>query len=468
MVKFLDETRRSLLFASVLLVIVALWALTGIVAAQSTSVVEINETFGGMESDEANSVIQTSDGGFALVGGSFDAGAADEDAWLIKTDSNGSTEFSQHFDGSSDSEAVSVAQTSDGGFVFVGERSPFGSRHRYSWLVKTGSNGDVEINKTFEVVDLGFDYTRLSTAESVVETSDGGIVLAGHTRPELRDSDAWLIKTDENGNVEFEQTFGGNGFVTSVVETSDGGFALTGGTELSESEEGGAWLIKTDSNGNKQWDSTFVESNNARSVIQTSDGGFALAGFAKGSSELRRTGNARLIKTDEDGNVEFDKSFGGSDFDRMSSVTETSEGGFALAGESESFGLPFGRDMWLIETDEEGNILFSQTFGGRGDDRAYSVIETSDGDLAFGGFTNDFGSGEQNAWLLKISSGNVTIANSSNVDEGTEESESDAVQGTEETDENETQETERLTSVMGSLIATIVIILTAAYGMRRL
>jgi len=378
---------------------------------------EFNKTFGGSDSDVASSVIQTADGGYALGGSTESFGSGSRDAWLIKTDENGDEEFNRTFGGQDFERANSVAQTSDGGFVLAGQTGVVGSKHgSNSWIIKTDSNGNEEFNKTFD---------ESATVNSVVQTSDEGLAFAGTTE----EASAWLVKMDEYGNEEFNKTFRmrqAPNRINSVVETSDGGYALGGLTLSTSSSSYDAWLIKTDENGNEEFNKTFggSDSDEAFSVVQTSDGGYALGVTTRSiSSET----DAWLIKTDENGNEVFNKTFGGKGSDAVSSVIRTADGGYTLSGSTLSFGS--GGDAWLIKTDENGNEVFNKTLGGSAGDTAFSVTQTADGGYALAGLTRSFGT-KGDAWLIKLAgrddnggnAGIEDIDSSDSDDEGNEPS----------------------------------------------
>ena len=152
------------------------------------------------------------------------------------------------------------------------------------------------------------------------------------------------------------KTFGGSDYneCYSVIQTSDGGFLAAGYTESYGAGEEDFWLIKTDSRGNKIWDKTFGGSklDYCNSVIQTADGGFLAAGYTESYGAVLR--DFWLIKTDSRGNKIWDKTFGGSWWDECSSVIQTADGGFLAAGYTESYGAGEA-DFWLIKLDAEGN-----------------------------------------------------------------------------------------------------------------
>jgi len=325
-----------------------------------------SQTYGGTE-DDGNFVylVETSDGGFAIASNTHSFGAGNGDFWLIKTDASGNMEWNQTYGGTEVDHPYALVQTSDGGYALAGGTKSFGDIGSFNiWLVKTDEYGNMLWNRTYGRGEAG----------SLVETSDGGYALAGGSK---------LIKTDSYGNWEWTQTY--NGSALSLVETSDGGFALAGGADDD------FWLAKTDELGNMEWSNVYGgdKLDVAESVVQTSDGGFALVGTTESFPEnWTDWKDCWLIKTDKFGNKEWDKTYGGENWDWGHSLILTSDGGFAIAGESDSFG---GYDFWLVKTDGSGNIEWSRTYGGSERDGAESVIQTSDGGYVLAGFTESYG-----------------------------------------------------------------------------
>jgi hypothetical protein len=352
------------------------------------------KTFGGSGNDEGWSVQQTSDGGFILVGWTWSFGAGGFDVWLIKTDADGNKLWDRTFGGRGSDYGYSVQQTRDGGFIIVGDTASFGAGWADVWLIKTDANGNKQWDRTF-------GGSGLDSGSSVQQTSDGGFILVGDTASfGAGGFDVWLIKTDADGNKLWDRTFGGGGsdWGSSVQQTSDGGFILVGYT--TSFGAGDVWLIKTDADGNKLWDRTFGGGGSdwGSSVQQTSDGGFILVGY---TASFGAGGfDVWLIKTDADGNKLWDRTFGGGGSDWGSSVQQTSDGGFILVGWTWSFGAG-GPDVWLIKTDADGNKLWDRTFGGSMVDRGFSVQQTSDGGFIIVGATTSFGAGDYDVLLIK-------------------------------------------------------------------
>ncbi len=361
--------------------------------------VQWQKTFGGSNSDWGYSVQQASDGGYIIAGSTTSFGAGDFEVYLIKTDSSGNSQWQKTFGGSSDDYGYSVQQTSDGGYIIAGETYSFG----YDvYLIKTDSNGNSQWQKTFGSSD--YDW-----GNSVQQTSDGGYIITGGTYSfGAGYSDVYLIKTDSNGNSQWQKTFGGSNsdWGYSVQQTSDGGYIIAGATSSFGAGDFEVYLIKTDSSGISQWQRTFGGSDwdSGNSVQQTSDGGYIIAGgtYSFGAGN----GDVYLIKTDSGGNSQWQKTFGGSYYEWDNSVQQVSDGGYIIAGSTESFGAG-NDDVYLIKTDSGGNSRWQKTFGGSSDDWGYSVQQASDGGYIIAGDTYSFGAGFSDVYLIKLAPENI-------------------------------------------------------------
>jgi hypothetical protein len=270
-------------------------------------------------------------------------------------------------------------------------------------LTKVSAECDIRWDKTW-------GGTEGDRARSLVVTSDGGYALAGYTYSFGEgDADAWLVKTDASGNMMWNQTYGGTNSdaAVSVVVTSDGGYALAGQTYSFGAGDADFWLVKTDSSGNMMWNQTYGGTNyeSAYSLVATSDGGYALAGSISISDDNVDFG---LVKTDASGNMVWQKTYGVGIEDVAFSVIQTGDGGYVLAGFTGDPSAGVVCDAWLVKTDANGNMEWNQTYGGTGKDGAYCVVQTGDGGYALAAETSEIGTENYDFWLIKTKAEDTT------------------------------------------------------------
>jgi len=291
----------------------------------------------------------------------------------------------------------SVQETSDNGFIIGGETVSFGSGGYDAWLIKTDSNGNEIWNKTF-------GGSVKDGCRSTQQTSDNGYILGGYADSYgYPGHDVWLIKTDDEGNEEWDSIFGGfeSDGAFSVLHTSDQGYIALGYVDSYGAGNHDVWLIKTDSSGNEEWNKTFgtFEWDLGYSVQQTDDDDFIIIGTTESYGSGGQ--DAWLIKTDTFGNEEWNKTFGGSNNDWGSSVVMTDDGGFLLTGDTRSYG-PGGYDIWLIKTDKYGNEQWRRIYGdSNSDDTGYSLKKTIDGGYIITGTKTSFDTELTDVWLIK-------------------------------------------------------------------
>ncbi len=250
-----------------------------LVKTDSTGEMEWNQTYGGMDWESAHSVIQTFDGGYALTGYIEYLENGKRDFLLVKTDSFGNMEWNQTYGSPENDQAYSVVQTSDGGYAVAGYMA---FNNTNFCLIKTDSSGKVQWNQTYEGLE--------DRCYSMMQTNDGGYILAGETWIYDKGRAYCLVKADANGNMKWNRIWSINygDVARSVIQTTDGGYMVAGYTHsyTNSSLSDDAWLIKTDSLGNMNWNHTYggINDDAAYCVIQTSDEGYAIAGFTQSSN----------------------------------------------------------------------------------------------------------------------------------------------------------------------------------------
>ena len=333
---------------------------------------------GGAQADAGNEVLQNTEGDYLVVGSTISTPAGKNDVYLVKVSASGNVIWEKTFEGTSSDSGNSIQQTADGGYIIAGEYG-IDEYNSNIYLIKTDSEGALIWEKKY------FGGTSYDLGESVQQTADGGYIIAGSTgsfASNQDDQDVYLVKTDLNGDMQWSRNYGGDqqDSGASVLQTSDRGFIIAGSTS-SGVESSDVYLIKTDENGNPQWEKTYGGSGHdyGESVQQTSDGGFIITG--RTSLDFNNS-DVYLIKTDAEGNKIWEKHFGGVNVDLGYSVQETADGGYIIAGEYA------GDAGYLIKTGPDGNKIWEKTFGGSSNNIGLSVCQTKDGGYIITGRAN--------------------------------------------------------------------------------
>jgi hypothetical protein len=312
------------------------------------------KAIGGPENEAGKSLIQTSDGGYAIAGFTKSFGAGDYDVYVVKLDANGNLQWTKTIGGPESEEGNSLIQTSDGGYAIAGVTLSFGA---------------------------------------------GG-------------PDVYVVKLDANGNLQWTKTIGGKkeDIGASLIQTSDGGYAITGVTQSFGAGKWDVYVVKLDANGNLQWTRTIGGPGDeiGFSLIQTSDGGYAIAGYTTSFGAGEK--DVYVVKLDAKGNLQWTKTIGGPVVEDGSSLIQTSDGGYAIAGSTTSFGAGY-TDVYVVKLNANGNLQWTKSIGGKRGDLGISLIQTSDGGYAIAGATKSFGAGEWDVYVVKLDkNGNACCA----------------------------------------------------------
>lgn len=355
-------------------------------------------------------------------------------------------EWQQFLGGSNFDLAMCGAKSNDGGFVMAGrtysnDGDVSGNHGQFDmWVVKTNSEGTVIWKKT-----LG--GLKDDNARTMKSTSDGGFIIGGET--ESIDGDAvgtsygsddyWLVKIDSSGNIEWQKRFGGFNAdqLNSVAQTTDGGYIMAGtsdyGGGMVTTYLGGsdAWIVKVNSYGEYQWQKTLggSQSDVATGILALSDGTYMVSGFTN-SNDGNVTGahgynDGWIVKLTNNGNLIWQKTYGGSDQDIVNTIKPTADGGFVFAGRTSSNdgdvsgnhswdGVSnfFAPDLWVVKIDSLGTIQWQKCFGSWGNEEAVAIEQTNDGGYIIAGNTDTppnqegdvtVGSdGGDDFWIVKI------------------------------------------------------------------
>ena len=382
--KILRTTEEGLMTKIIIILLLFILLSFEIGYADSTSSLWVT-TYGGTEffADEMRSVRQTSDGGYIIAGETNSFGESG-DAWVMKLDKDGNVDWQKTYGGIHSDVVRSVQEcfsgnTSDG-YIMAGETYSYGDGyHSDAWVFKLDNDGNIVRQKIYS--------DGSGTANSIQQTSDGGYIVAGETDSNVGagGGDSWIFKLDANGNMEWQKTYGGDNsdVAYSVQQTFDGGYIVTGLSAYSDNDEvsGDAFVLKLSNDGNVEWQKSYGGDNYdaAKSIMQTSDDGFIVAGE---TYSFGNEGDAWAFKVDKNGTIEWQMSYGGDGFDTASSIQQTfsadgSDDGYIVAGETNSFGAGDG-DSWVIKLDMNGGIVWQNTYGSTGHDLAHSIQQTFD------------------------------------------------------------------------------------------
>ncbi len=363
------------------------------------------QTFGLAASDEyGDAVLETNDGGFIMAGriGQVSGQPDSGDVYISYTNADGALLWSKRYGGDARENGALVVQTADNGYLLAATTFSFGAGNSDFWVIKTDANGDSLWSRTYGGADA-------ETLNDVVAIDDGGFLLLGTSRtfgPAF--DDAWLVRLDSEGDTLWTKAIGGGARdnLRAVCQTANGGFAMVGRSfSFGDPGQPDVWVVHTDANGDTLWTRNYNgphypwSSDDGNDIVHTADGGFAIIGSTNG---LPNTTNSDiwLLKTDANGDTSWTATYGESLSEEMSSLVETADGGFLMAGFSSDDGS--NQNAWLLRTSAFGDSLWIQKYGGDQFDRASSIAATTDNGFIVSGFTSSFGSGGYDAWLLRI------------------------------------------------------------------
>jgi hypothetical protein len=427
---------------TVILTALAAAALQGGAQAATAPRVRWQSACGGTNDEVLYGLGQAPDGGFLLAGTSFSgiggnkttAGFGGSDGWIMRMNTNGAALWDRTFGGTADDGVFAVHQAPGGGYILGGfsasstngnkTSQPFGARD--FWVIRMDETG-------IKLWDRTYGGSRDDILYAIEATPDGGFLCAGESASAVSGNktnagyggiDYWVVRIDANGNKLWDRAYGGTGddICYGLQVLGDGGCVLAGtsdsgiGGNKSTSGYGAKdfWVLRLDPGGNKLWEVTLGgtgdDGANSVSILQTPDGGFLVGGDSTSdpgsgkSSPSYGLEDFWVVKLDANSGKLWERSFGGSGSDYLTSMTRSSDGNYVLAGGSES---PPGEDktspnlglvdLWLVCIDAGGNKLWEQSYGGTGEDGFYNatIVPTKSGGLMLGGDSNSGPSGNK-------------------------------------------------------------------------
>ncbi|MGN6567736.1 MAG: T9SS type A sorting domain-containing protein [Flavipsychrobacter sp.] len=418
-------------------------------AAQTFHKIQWQKSLGGSKGDQANDIQQTSDGGYIMIGTttSIDGdisgalGASGTNIWVVKLNGRGAISWQKVLGGTDNDNGASIRQTNDGGYILAATSSSTDGNvtgnHGGSdfWVAKLNSTGTLLWQRSLG--GSADDY-----AAAIRQTKDSGYVVAGFTSSIDGDVtgnhgsyDFWVVKLDDTGAVKWQKALGGTNDdrAAAVEQTADTGYIVTGYTNSMDGDVtsyhgtpgtySDYWVVKLSKAGSLQWQKSYggEDYDYASSVKQTKDGGYVVAGFASSNyGDVKISygdGDMWLLKLNDTGAISWQKSYGGSATDYATSVQQTLDGGYALAGYTASAdsdvthhysGGTFGYDYWFLKLNDTGAISWQKDLGGTDDDIAYAMQQTADTGFILAGYTLSNDSdvtgyhGNSDCWLVKL------------------------------------------------------------------
>jgi hypothetical protein len=419
-----------------------LFSLFGVFQGVAQPTIKWQTCLGGSGGEEGHSIQQTTDGGYIVAGlstsndGDVSGGHGASDFWVVKLDSAGQIEWQRPLGGSKSDAAYFMCLTSDGGCLVAGST--------YSndgdvldnkgdadyWVVKLTENGTLEWQRSF-------GGTGEDRAYSALQTTDGAFMVVGQAKSTDGDistnlgfSDFWLLKLSSTGEMIWERSYGGSSSETPYIikQTSDGGFVIAGETLSNDGDASGnngsvdCWVLKIDALGNIEWQNALggIGIDFFNDIVQTTDGGYAAIGAVASGNTGDITGHhggfdVWVVKLDTSGELEWQKTIGGSKSDWGQVITQTSDYGFVIGADTRSTDgdasnhSSESQDWWILKLDASGEIQWNKILGGGKIEICGSLQQTTDSGFIIAGqtYSNDGDvsgfHGLTDIWVVKLS-----------------------------------------------------------------
>lgn len=356
--------------------------LVGMLSLTFSSFISLNaqwaKSYGMDGDDEICCIRQTIDGGYIVAGRSFPADSDVTDIWILKLTPTGNIEWQKTYGEQYSESAHDIKQTIDGGHILAGSGGGVG-------ILKLDQDGEIEWQRR---------YYGAKT-NSIQQTYDGGYIVAG----QKGSAECLVLKLSSNGEIEWQKSYVGAG-MGSIVQTSEGGYVVV---DTSSADFG---IFKLTSTGEIEWQHVYGGSHydSASSIQQTYDGGYIIAGSTRSFSTDQNDYDMWILKLSSEGDIKWQKTYGGSGNDNALCIQQTNDEGYIVSGCTTSFSTSKGGgyDFIILKLSSKGKIEWQKTYGAGHDERAYSIQQTYDGGFIVAGSTQSFGAGGDDFWIFKL------------------------------------------------------------------
>lgn len=356
------------------------------------------KVYGGEEDDIAHGVVMLENGDNAIIGECQSYNAQRSDICVTRINAKGQTIWRKLIEGAKEDRGMAISRAKDGNLLILGSGKSFnhnGDRDLY--VAKLSLEGKIIWQKAF-----GGD--RDEYAGGIAGTNDGGVLVVGDTESYSKKGykDIYIIRLDQNGNMITETTIGGKRSeeAKALTRTADGNFMMVGSREVARAGDADFFLLKLDQNGKKIWARTLGEENHdvLNAVTPTPDGGIVATGSTRsfGSEQT----DLSVMYFDKTGKLIWHKIYGFEYYDEGNAVTMTKNGGFMIAGTTNSMGKG-DYDIYVIALDKRGSLIWSKLFGDRDKDIAHAITRTSDGEILIVGESDSF-QRSKNFYMIKL------------------------------------------------------------------
>jgi hypothetical protein len=354
-------------------------------------------TYGGPLNDIAYSACPSFGSGYMIAGLTESGSSGPQDAYLVRINEKGDTLWTRRYGGASYEAFHGIKQTTDGNYIAVGYTSSSGAGNKDIWLAKLNPEGDTIWTRTY-------GHNLNDCAYTVCETGDQGYIFAGYVDGPSGwiKGDLWIVKTDAYGDTIWTRCYGGSGEDLGItIDTTAGGYIIAGNTMSFGAGGKDAWLLRTNANGDTLWTRTYGldQEDVGYGVCCTPDGGVIMTGYINGTGAWT-PGDLWIIRTDGQGDTIWTRVLGTAGEDDSWSVIPAPAGGYICGARK---GVNNG-DLWIVRISESGDTLWTMTRGGVSQDAGLGIVVTPDGGFLCAGYTFSTGAGNADFYVVKLES----------------------------------------------------------------